>query len=90
MKRNYALSVLSVLLSSVLLTGCGTARFDASAEVVKVNLPTVQQYDKETQNKAAEEMESGQCSVLSDLIVDYGVMRDETRVLLGEDVDINR
>lgn len=73
-----------VLLSSVLLTGCGTVRSDA------LTAPDVINYDEETMEKAAAEMGSGKSPTLNLLVVDYGVMRDQSRVLKGESVDLNR
>lgn len=72
------------LLSSVLLTGCAQARSD------KITAPGVINYPQETLDKAAEEMDSGSCPVLNELTVDYGVIRDQSRVLKGERVDVDR
>lgn len=73
-----------VLLSSVLLTGCETIRSDA------LTAPDVINYDQETLSKAAAEMESGVAPTLNMMVVDYGVMRDQSRALKGEKVDVNR
>jgi len=40
--------------------------------------------------KAAKEMEAGSAPTLNELVVDYGVMRDQSRTLKGETVDISR
>lgn len=56
-----------------LLTACAQGRSRA--------LPDVQKYDKETQNKAADELETFNVPILSDMMKDYKVMRDQTRSL---------
>lgn len=72
------------LLSVALLTGCETIRSDA------LTAPDVINYPQETLDKASTEMEGGSCPVLNEMIVDYGVMRDQSRLLKGEKVDVNR
>lgn len=72
------------LLSVALLTGCETIRSDA------LTAPDVINYPQEMLNKAATEMEGGSCPVLNEMIVDYGVMRDQSRLLKGEKVDVDR
>jgi len=73
-----------VLLSAVLLTGCEIIRSDA------LTAPDVINYPQETLNKAADEMASGVAPTLNEMIVDYGVMRDQSRLLKGEKVNVNR
>ena len=73
-----------VLLSAVLLTGCETIRSDA------LTAPDVINYTQEVLDKAALEMESGVAPTLNEMIVDYGVMRDQSRLLKGEKVDVDR
>ena len=90
MTKNFALFALIALASSVSLTGCGTARSDDSADINRVNYPIVKEYDDVMLDQAADELEGGSCPALSNMVVDYGQMRDETRVLLGESVDVNR
>jgi len=43
-------------------------------------LPDVVEYSKETQNKAADELESQNVPTLREFMKDYKVMRDQTRV----------
>jgi hypothetical protein len=74
----------------VLLTGCASTLSDSAADINKVNYPIVVEYDAQTQDKAAVELESGACPVLAEMTVDYGQMRDETRVLLGQKVNVDR
>jgi hypothetical protein len=49
-------------------------------------------YDKETQAAAAAEMKKycGVTPTMCNMIVDYGVMRDQARAALGEKVDVTR
>ena len=57
-----------------------------------MTVPDVVVYDKATQKKAAIEMEQ-YCSVtptICNMIADYGVMRDQARAALGQNVDVNR
>lgn len=77
-------------MSSVLLSGCGARLSDSSAELNVVNYPLVKEYGRNELNSAASELESGLCPSLNNMIIDYGVMRDETRVLLGSSVDVER
>ena len=76
--------VIIVLLSSALLAGCSTIRSD------ELTAPNVINYPEETMTKAAKEMEAGSAPTLNELVVDYGVMRDQSRTLKGETVDISR
>jgi len=76
--------VIIVLLFSVVLTGCETIRSDA------LTAPDVINYPQEVLDKAAFEMESGVAPTLSELVVDYGVMRDQSRALKGEKINIKR
>lgn len=73
-----------VLLCSVLLTGCETIRTDA------LTAPDIINYSQETLDRAAAEMESGVALTLNELIIDYGVMRDQSRVLKGKKVNVER
>jgi uncharacterized protein YceK len=65
---------LSVLISLVLLSGCGT-------EVSSSSGLTVIEYSKPLQTKAANEIEGGQCRTLGEVFMpDYSVLRDQARV----------
>lgn len=90
MIKNCALYALIGLVSFAWLTGCARGLSDSSAEINKVNLPIVVDYDPPVLDQAAQELEGGSCPALSLMVVDYGQMRDETRVLLGETVDARR
>lgn len=72
------------LLSIALLTGCETIRSEF------LTAPDVIVYPKEVLDKAAAEMKSGVAPTLNELVVDYGVMRDQSRVLKGQKVDTGR
>lgn len=90
MIRNSVLYALTGLALVVSLTGCGRGLSDSSAAINTVNYPIVVQYDATTLDQAANELEAGTCPASAGMVVDYGQMRDETRVLLGEKVDIGR
>ena len=72
------------LLSAALLSGCSTIRSN------ELTAPDIINYPEETRAKAAEEMTGGSCPVLNEMIVDYGVMRDQSRILKGEKVHLDR
>ena len=55
------------------LSGCATVHSSVA--------PDVKGYTRAQQNKAADEILSGQCPMLNNFMVDYGVMRDQSRVL---------
>lgn len=42
-------------------------------------LPTIVEYSKDTQRQLAQELESGSCPISKEFIIDYGIMRDQTR-----------
>lgn len=87
MKRICARYALTALALSVLLSGCATGH-SKPGDLNKVTLPIVVEYDRDIMLSAAEEMKA--CPSLSVLAVDYGQMRDEVRVLLGDKVDVTR
>lgn len=60
-------------MSLVLLSGCATGRFNELA------CPDVVKYPDATLDKAASEMEKCQSPTLCEMVVDYGVMRDQAR-----------
>lgn len=66
-------SVIIVLMSIPLLVACaqGTSRA----------LPDVVEYDRATQNTAADELENNNVPTLTEFMKDYKVMRDQTRIL---------
>lgn len=72
------------------LSGCSTGLSDSSAEINKVNYPLIVKYDQAMLDRASVEIKEGLSPALAVMVVDYGQMRDETRVLLGEKVDVDR
>jgi hypothetical protein len=75
-----------------LCVGCTTIHSDTLDKVDKLTVPAVRQYTPEKQRKAAGEMVS-YCDVvptLCEFVNDYGRMRDQARVALGEVVDTTR
>ena len=63
---------LTVLMTGLLLTGCAKTNSNLGLTVIE--------YSAETQGKAADEMEAGQCPTLNGFINDYSVLRDQARV----------
>lgn len=73
------------LTAMVLLSGCAGEPSKVTVQSKRLVLPDVVEYPVDIQNKAADEMNGGSCSVLSDVFMpDYGVMRDQTRVAKKE------
>lgn len=63
---------------TALLTGCGHTIFDRLA------CPDVVQYSAKTQDAAAAEVMAGQAPALTEMVKDYGVMRDQSRACAGK------
>lgn len=61
-----------MLILTMLTTACSKGHFDA--------LPDVVGYTKETQIKAAKELQENDVPVLLEFMKDYKVMRDQVRV----------
>lgn len=78
-------SAIIALLLLVLLSACAPVRSNEA-----LTAPDIIIYPAEVMEQAAQEMELGTCPVLNTLTVDYGVMRDQSRVLKGESVNISR
>jgi hypothetical protein len=77
------------LVSLLWLTGCAS---NVTEDLAVLTLPDVVTYDKEFSTKAANEMDK-YCPVapmMCTMLVDYGVMRDQTRVAMGVKVDVSR
>lgn len=72
-------SVTSVLIVLASLTACTPATSNN-----KLNAPDVREYSSEKQLAAEKEVRGMACPVLTDFAIDYCVMRDQSRVLLGE------
>jgi len=71
MKRETTLPIIA-LMSLVLLTSCAAGNSDSGLSV-----PV---YPKEKQKKAADEMQGNYCPVLNEFMIDYSVLRKQTRV----------
>lgn len=72
---------------SVSLTGCSQG---VSDKADKLASPDIINYTPTQEKLAATEMLGGSCPMLNEFIIDYGVMRDQTRILRGENVNIER
>lgn len=69
------------LTAMVFLSGCGAEASKVPIQSKRLILPDVVEYPIDIQKKAAEEIDSGRCHVLSDVFMpDFSVMRDQTRV----------
>jgi hypothetical protein len=67
-----------LLIATSWLAGCATAGFEKGGGV---NCPPVVEYSREFQARAAEELASlPEGSVVTELLADYAVMREHTRV----------
>lgn len=65
------------LCSVLTVAACAPARFDTLA------CPDVVVYSPATQKQAAAEIEAGAAPVLTEMVKDYGVMRDQSRVCVS-------
>lgn len=70
------------LMLLALLTGCASANFDKTAQ--RVTAPTLVFYSPDRLGQAAAELTKCDAPVATGMMIDYGVMRDETRILLGQ------
>lgn len=52
-----------------------------NSKVFSLTKPTLQSYSNKTQDAIAREAESGGCPVMSSILPDYSVMRDQTRAI---------
>lgn len=75
---------------SVLLSACGHNQTSSDERTERLTAPDVINYPDSLMVQAAGELEGGSCPALSVLTVDYGVMRDQSRILSGEKVDVSR
>ena len=64
----------------ILLSGCSQGDFNGETE--NLILPSVVQYSQEQQSALAVELQTGSCPVSKDFLIDYGIMRDQTREAL--------
>ena len=58
------------------LTACAGVNFNGDAKLI---IPDVVEYSKDTQIKAADELEGFEVPTLTEFIKDYSVMRDQAR-----------
>ena len=61
---------------SSLLTGCTGVNFSGDAKLI---IPDVVEYSKDTQIKAADELEGFEVPTITEFSKDYSVMRDQAR-----------
>ena len=58
------------------LSGCATVGSDP-----RLTTPDVVTYSRATQARAADEIQAGKCPVMTEMVKDYAIMRDQARVL---------
>lgn len=78
--KTSTLSVITALILCSFLTGCAGGIFSGS-DADELAVPDVVVYSKETQNKAADELEMYPVPVVTEMMKDYGVMRDQAKSL---------
>lgn len=69
------------LILALCLTGCATAD---SRESRALTAPDVVAYTLQQQRQAADELEACVCPVVLDMMKDYHVMRNQSRILAGQ------
>lgn len=63
-----------------LVSGCGKVHSNENTE--QLILPTIVEYSHQTQQRLAKELQTGSCRTSQEFIIDYGIMRDQTREAL--------
>lgn len=64
----------------ILISACSQGASNENTE--RLILPTIVEYSDETQQGLARELQSGSCPISKEFIIDYGIMRDQTREAL--------
>lgn len=73
------------------LSGCVSHPHGNAGDALdRMVIPDVIEYPQTVLDKAIVEIQSNSCNVLTDLTIDYGVMRDQARVAQGKKVDVKR
>ena len=70
------LSAIFALMILSFLTSCAGVNFNSDAKLI---IPDVVEYSKDTQIKAADELEGFEVPTLTELMKDYHVMRKQAR-----------
>ena len=79
------------LMLIVPLSGCASPPHgSAGSEYDKAIVPDVIVYPQTVLDKTIVELQSNSCPAMTELVIDYGVMRDQARVALGKKVDVQR
>lgn len=76
----------------MLLAACADQPSNGTPALDRLTTPAVVEYPPEKQAAAATEMEKF-CNLMPtvcEMMVDYGVMRDQSRAALGKPVDVTR
>lgn len=73
------------------LSGCvGQPHGNAGSAYDKAIVPDVIVYPQTVLDKTIVELQSNSCPAMTELVIDYGVMRDQARLALGKKVDVKR
>ena len=73
------------------LSGCASRPHgNAGSEYDKAIVPDVIVYPQTVLDKTIVELQSNSCPIMTGLVIDYGVMRDQARAAKGLKVDVNR
>lgn len=73
------------------LSGCAShQRGDAGDAYDKAIVPDVIVYPQTVLDNTIVELQSNSCPTMTELVIDYGVMRDQARVAMGSKVDVKR
>lgn len=73
------------------LSGCANRQHGNAGDAYdKAIVPDVIVYPQTVLDKTIVELQSNSCPTMTGLVIDYGVMRDQARVALGEKVDAKR
>lgn len=69
-----------IAVTTIFLSGCVQAV--SNEDTKELILPSIVEYSPETQKRLNQELEGGSCRMSEEFIIDYGIMRDETREAL--------
>lgn len=71
------MKLLLIAITIILLSGCSQGSSNGKTE--NLILPSVIQYSQAKQDALASELQTGGCPVSKDFLIDYGIMREQTR-----------
>lgn len=85
-------SAIIALIGLALLSACAPTLSNVDPNIDRLTAPNVVAYTAAQQDEAAKELDSycDNIPIVCDMMDDYGVMRDQSRLEGGETVDVNR